>query len=100
MSVLQAAEKLMEKSVVVIGREEDAALVKEAAEAAKGKWKQAFKHEAPQINVSTDEYLPSGSKGKSDDDDVTWYCPLSMLCIRVRHTCDDFPSAAGISVCV
>ena len=71
---LQAAEKLEEKAVVVVGREEDAAAVKEAAEAAKGKFKQTFKREAPQITVSTDEYLPSGSKGKGDDD-TTWWLP-------------------------
>lgn len=53
--------------MVVVGREEDAAVVKAAAEAAKGKFKEVFKREAPQISVSTDEYLPSGSKGKGDD---------------------------------
>lgn len=71
--ILQAAGKLEgEKAVVVFGREEDTAVVKEAAEAAKSKFKQVFKVDAPQITVSTEEYLPSGSKGKSkDDDDVT-----------------------------
>ena len=69
---MQAAGKLEgEKSVVVFGREEDTAVVKEAAEAAKSKFKQVFKVDPPHITVSTDEYLPSGSKGK-DEDDVTW----------------------------
>ena len=57
--------------MVVFGREEDTAVVKEAAEAAKSKFKQVFKLDPPQITVSTDEYLPSGSKGK-DEDNVTW----------------------------
>lgn len=68
--ILQAVEKLDEKSVVVVGREEDAAAIKEATEAAKSKYKQTFKHEAPTITLSTDTFLPSGSKGK-DEDEVT-----------------------------
>ena len=68
---VQAAGKLEEKAVVVFGREEDTAVVKEAAEAAKSKYKQVFKVDPPQITVSTDEYLPSGSKGKGDDE-ATW----------------------------
>lgn len=67
----QAVEKLQEKEVLVVGREEDAAMVKEATEAAQSKFKQTFKHEAPTIKVSTETFLPSGSKGK-DEDEVTW----------------------------
>lgn len=73
--------------MVVVGREEDAAVVKEAAEAAKSKFKQTFKHEAPQITVSTDEYLPSGSKGKNDDDDVTWCASFTSHSQRACSAC-------------
>ena len=66
-------EKLQEKEVVVVGREEDSAIVKEATEAAKSKFKQTFKHEAPTITVSTDKFLASGSNGKDkDEDENTW----------------------------
>jgi len=76
--VRQAVEKLDEKAVVVVGREEDAAAVKEATEAAKSKYKQTFQHEAPTITVSNDTFLPSGSKGK-DEDEVTWSAPSPWL---------------------
>lgn len=69
---------------MVVGREEDTALVKEAAEAAKSKYKQIFKADAPQITVSTDEYLPSKS-GKGDHESH-WYSP-NAFCRHVELHC-------------
>ena len=79
--MVQATAKLEEKAVIVVGREEDAALVKEAAEAAKSKYKQTFKKDAPQVTVSTEEYLPAGS-GKGNEGS-SW-CDLQPSCMHIR----------------
>ena len=62
---------LGEKTVKVHGREQDLAIVKDAAEAAKDKYKQAFSTEAPQITVATDNYLPPGGNGSAADDSAS-----------------------------
>lgn len=66
--IVQASAKLREKSVLVYGREKDIPLVKEAIEAAKGKYKQVYNSEAPEITLSTDSYLPPAANGSKDEE--------------------------------
>ncbi|KAK9786795.1 hypothetical protein WJX73_001527 [Symbiochloris irregularis] len=66
--IAQAMGKLMEPEVVVRVRECDKELVKEAAEGAKTKFKEAFKGATCNITVDSSNYLPPPPSGKDHDE--------------------------------
>lgn len=66
---------MSEKSVVVLGREEDSAAVKEAVKNAESQWKDKFGDEPPKFTVS-EKYLAAGSK--NSDDHSSWYETLQF----------------------
>lgn len=69
--VPQACEKLQEKAVQVVGREQDIPAIKEAVEGAKSKFKSTYGHDAPSITVANEDYLLAASKG-ADDEGASW----------------------------
>ena len=70
---MQGGEKLSEKNVVVVGREEDKSIVQDAVKAAEGKWKETYGHEAPKLTVG-DEFLAP----KDSDDHQNWSVLYSL----------------------
>ena len=70
----------MEDKLLVRGREQDIPLVKDAVEAAKSKAKKVLGREAPDITVSTEDYLPAGNDS-SNDEGSSWYAQHSLNCI-------------------
>ena len=73
--------------MLVYGREKDVPLVKEAIEAAKGKFKQVFNSEAPEITLSTDSYLPPAANGSKDEGSSSGASPPTSLSFSLECGC-------------
>ena len=70
----------MEPEVVVRVRECDKDLVKEAAEGAKTKFKEAFKGTTCNVTIDSSRYLPPPPSGKDHDEAAdSWFVPFSLL---------------------
>lgn len=67
--LLQAYAKLSEPTVLVKVREADQSLAKEAIEAAKSKFKDAFGKDAPSASLDTKNFLPPAGDGKEGEEE-------------------------------
>lgn len=69
---MQAYAKLSEPTVIVKVREADQSLAKEAIEAAKSKFKDAFGKDAPSASLDTKNFLPAAGDGKEGEEENSW----------------------------
>ena len=69
---MQAYAKLSEPAVIVKVREADQGLAKEALEAARSKFKDAFGKDAPEASIETKTFLPPANSGKEGEEENSW----------------------------
>lgn len=77
---LQAYGKLSEPAVVVKVREADQGVAKDAIEAARSKFKDAFGKDGPDATLDTKAFLPAAGTEKEGEN--SWYA-LSSFCSDV-----------------
>lgn len=65
---VQAFAKLSEPAVTVKVRDADQGLAKDALEAARSKFKDAFGKDGPDATLDTKSFLPAASSGKEGED--------------------------------
>lgn len=84
---VQAFAKLSESKVTVKVREADQGLAKEAIEAARKKYADAFSRDGPTATLDTKTFLPAGATGKEGEAENTWCAFTAMHADQLAAGC-------------